>query len=309
MEHATRKFVWRGQEQGEWSRWEASDIDGKGEGPSERERASQFIGTTGYTFMRDHLGSIRELIKTDGKTLGVRLDYDPYGRQTTVSGTAAADFGFTGLYRHSASGLNFATYRAYDPDLGRWVNRDPIEEEGGLNLYSYVENNSLNAIDPMGLDEEYRGARVTAYGFGKDNAYRGHPEGGDAVASTQDRSRIERVAPKEYVAHAVLGDGTFAHPSSLAVHPDAGIAPYSKVYIKGVGWFIVEDVCSSRMSRDTFDLWTGRSNSQARALLSGARDVTVYGPRETVPEKKRTQGPGAIRNFMPRGNSRSAYPH
>jgi len=29
-------------------------------------------------------------------------------------------------------------YRFYNPELGRWINRDPIEEEGGLNLYGFV---------------------------------------------------------------------------------------------------------------------------------------------------------------------------
>jgi hypothetical protein len=38
----------------------------------------------------------------------------------------------------------------YDPNLGRWVNRDPIEEAGGENLYGFVRNNSIIAIDLMG---------------------------------------------------------------------------------------------------------------------------------------------------------------
>ncbi len=37
------------------------------------------------------------------------------------------------------------------PEMGRWLNRDPIGEEGGLNLYVYVSNNGINYFDYLGL--------------------------------------------------------------------------------------------------------------------------------------------------------------
>jgi len=42
--------------------------------------------------------------------------------------------------------------RPYDPNLGRWIQRDPIGEKGGLNLYAYVENNPVSLVDPLGLE-------------------------------------------------------------------------------------------------------------------------------------------------------------
>jgi hypothetical protein len=39
----------------------------------------------------------------------------------------------------------------YDPLVGRWLNRDPVEEAGGINLYRYCGNRTPNRIDPFGL--------------------------------------------------------------------------------------------------------------------------------------------------------------
>jgi uncharacterized protein RhaS with RHS repeats len=36
------------------------------------------------------------------------------------------------------------------PNLGRWLNRDPLQEQGGINLYAYVNGDPLGYVDPDG---------------------------------------------------------------------------------------------------------------------------------------------------------------
>ena len=45
--------------------------------------------------------------------------------------------------------------RPYDPNLGRWIQCDPIGEQGGINLYRFVGNNPVNWVDPLGLAQGY----------------------------------------------------------------------------------------------------------------------------------------------------------
>ncbi|MGI8485484.1 MAG: RHS repeat-associated core domain-containing protein, partial [Thermomicrobiales bacterium] len=140
---STRRFVWCGSEQCEFR--DATDA------VTLRVYTQGQRGSASFFYTRDHLGSIREMVNATSGAVVARYDYDPYGRPTTVIGTNKPDFNFTGLYRHAKSGLDLAVYRAYDPDLGRWLSRDPIGETGGLNLYGYVGNDPLNYLDPHGL--------------------------------------------------------------------------------------------------------------------------------------------------------------
>jgi len=53
--------------------------------------------------------------------------------------------------RDTETGLLYYGFRYYDPETGRWLNRDPIQEYGGVNLYKFIGNKGLNAIDILGL--------------------------------------------------------------------------------------------------------------------------------------------------------------
>ncbi len=107
------------------------------------------VSGTAYYYVQDRLGSVTQLVTNTG-TVAAQYAYDPYGNKSTVSGTVVSDIGYAGYFNHAVSGLDFALFRAYDPAHARWINRDPIAEAGGLNLYAYADGNPITWRDPTG---------------------------------------------------------------------------------------------------------------------------------------------------------------
>jgi RHS repeat-associated protein len=78
----------------------------------------------------------------------------PFGEPIRMTGAMAKNdpFRFSTKYDDDESDLLYYGYRCYNPSTGRWVNRDPNEERGGLNLYGFASGDSINRSDFLGLD-------------------------------------------------------------------------------------------------------------------------------------------------------------
>jgi RHS repeat-associated protein len=62
----------------------------------------------------------------------------------------ANPFRWSTKYCDEETGLVYYGHRFYNPTLGRWLNRDPKQEEGGVNLYAFCGNNPINGFDALG---------------------------------------------------------------------------------------------------------------------------------------------------------------
>ena len=111
-------------------------------------------GTNSLLYACGANGNITEVVGDDG-SLKAHYRYSPFGGVVESSGDEAEDnpFRFSSKYWDDDVGLGYWGYRWYSPELGRWLNRDPIGEEGGLNLYLFVGNDPTDSRDLLGLLE------------------------------------------------------------------------------------------------------------------------------------------------------------
>ena len=99
----------------------------------------------------DGNGNVGQYLDASGVAVA-KYEYDGFGRSFAPSGTHAALFPhrFSTKPLDSETGLYYYGYRWYDPVTGRWPSRDPIEEEGGTNLYGFVYNIPIDWFDDLG---------------------------------------------------------------------------------------------------------------------------------------------------------------
>jgi RHS repeat-associated protein len=112
-------------------------------------------------YMPDQLGSVRDVLDATTGTRVQSYDFNPYGAQNRANGSTPTDYRFSRLFLHAVSGLNLSMTRAQDGVTGRWINRDPIREAGGINLYLYADASPIRGLDPWGLATIFGGFGVS----------------------------------------------------------------------------------------------------------------------------------------------------
>ena len=130
--------------------------------PSEPE-ATRVLSMTRWeangTQVKEHLYCMHDAMKNVtslfGEARGRRAlyEYRPYGGLVTSEGNMAQEnkFRFSSEYMDDELGLIYYNYRHLNPHDGRWISRDPIMEQGGWNLYSYIYNSPTISNDIIGL--------------------------------------------------------------------------------------------------------------------------------------------------------------
>jgi RHS repeat-associated protein len=110
-------------------------------------------GGTNYYPAYDNHGNIAGYVDSFGNAAAT-YEYNAFGQLLSSSGSADAfTFGYATQTTDRETGLVYYGLRYYNPKHGRFINRDPVEEAGGLNLYAFVGNQAGNAWDVLGLSD------------------------------------------------------------------------------------------------------------------------------------------------------------
>jgi RHS repeat-associated protein len=114
----------------------------------------------------DGQGNVTQLLSATTGQPTAAYTYDPFGQILSATGLAANanPIRFSTRYEDPETQLLYYGYRFLDPAAGRWLNRDPLGEEGGVNLYAFVGNDAANQFDILGLAPALASLRGTVSG-------------------------------------------------------------------------------------------------------------------------------------------------
>jgi len=97
----------------------------------------------------NHLGAPTAATNASGNLVWA-ADYRPFGKAKLINPSITLNLRLPGQYFDPETELHYNYFRTYDPNIGRYLEPDPIGLAGGINSYAYVGNNPVNWIDPDG---------------------------------------------------------------------------------------------------------------------------------------------------------------
>ena len=166
--------------------------------------------------MYNQVNSLRAVVDSSG-LLVKRIDYDSFGNVILDTDPFfRVPFGFAGGLYDPDTGLVRFGARDYDPEIGHWTAKDPIDFGGGsVNLYEYVLDDPVNWIDPLGL------VTITA-----PNGYGGCPFGVNCLDPGQNPPPSgDPYHQRFWLDPGGIRDLPFGIPPEWFIKPDIDIPP------------------------------------------------------------------------------------
>ena len=105
-----------------------------------------------YCYGMDFNKNVTEVFDAQGN-VAAAYDYSPYG-QAASTGDLVQPVQWSAEMHDDDLALVYYNYRYYNPRDGRWINRDPIAEQGGWNLYAFLGNSTQDKVDRLGLEDK-----------------------------------------------------------------------------------------------------------------------------------------------------------
>lgn len=215
--------------------------------------------------------------------------------------------------------------------ISSWLNRDPIGEEGGKNLYVFVFNQTNNFFDALGESGEitYPNGRVTGYTY-VDNT----PNYSDEAAWSGARHRLEGLIPVWWRTRPTSGKSgvksysptepgekpayfekdvkyfrsditaaTYSNPSTMAISSAIlNECPFgSKVLVDGLGWFLVEGFAGEgTQNKPRFDAWMALAERTEISTIDSAKGYCIkcYPPGSNPSSEDIQKGPSGKWNYL-----------
>ena len=109
-------------------------------------------GSTQYVYAYDGNGNVSCVMNRSTGATVAEYEYGAFGDLLRASNTYAQTnpFRFSTQYADNETGLLYYGFRYYSPNVGRFICRDRVEENGGINLYAFCANNGVNNWDILG---------------------------------------------------------------------------------------------------------------------------------------------------------------
>ena len=128
-------------------------LGGVGNLVSQIDYGSGLPNSADYSY--DANGNVTQVVGAFGLQGILHREYDPCGRivdEESSGSPIICRFRFSTKYTDQETSLVYYGFRYYLPGISRWLNRDPIGEQGGLNIFGFIKNNPILDTDILGLE-------------------------------------------------------------------------------------------------------------------------------------------------------------